>query len=312
LAVGLEWVVVAGGLSQAEIDYISEGYRLFRENDPAFMDRFAPDATLVFPDTLPKGGTYRSPWEALEFWNTIGELFEGARAEPEEFIGDGDRLVVLGTWQGRARATGEEIAVRFAHVFRLTGSAGNLSEQRFTSLELIIDTAAVLAALGQECAADWSDPGTPGLERSQPASANLSLEDVESLREGYRRFQEHDATFMDRYTPDAPFVFPTSLPAGGTYEGPWEALEFMTKVNERVDDPHPDPEEFIRDGDRLVVLGHWYALVPTTGRRAAVRIAHVFSLSGGDEPLSEQQITSFEWIGDSAAFAAALAEAESG
>lgn len=309
---GLEWVVVAGGLSQADIDYISEGYRLFRENDPAFMDRFTPDATLVFPDTLPKGGTYRSPWDALEFWNTIGELFEGALAEPEEFIGDGDRLVVLGTWQGRARATGEEIAVRFAHVLRLTGSAGNLSGQRLTSLELIIDTAAVLTALGHERGADRSDRGRQGLRASQPASTNLSPADVERVREGYRRFQEHDAAFMDGYTPDAPFVFPASLPAGGTYEGPWEALEFMTTVNERVDDPHPEPEEFIRDGDRLVVLGHWYAVVPTTGRRAAVRIAHAFSWSGGELPLAEQQITSFEWIGDSAAFAAALAEAESG
>jgi ketosteroid isomerase-like protein len=299
-------------LSREDIDHIREAYRLFREGDPAFLERFEPEATLVFPESLPKGGTYGSPWEALEFWNTIGELFEGARAEPEELIRDGDRLVVLGPFHGRARATGEQITVRFAHVFGLTRSAGPLSGQRFTSLELIIDTAAVLAALGQERGADWSGRGTQDLRGSQPASANLSPEDVEYVREGYRRFQEHDAAFMDAYTPDAPFVFPTSLPAGGTYEGSWEALEFMTTVNERVDDPHPEPEEFIRDGDRLVMLGHWYALVPTTGRRAAVRVAHVFSLSGGDVPLSEQQITSFEWIGDSAAFAAALAEAESG
>ena len=304
--------MVAGSLSQTDIDYIREGYQLFEDGDPAFLDRFTDDATLVFPATLPKGGTYRSPLEALEFWNNIGELFEDPHPEPEEFIRDGDRLVVLGAFQGRARATGKQISARFAHVLGLSSSTGPLNEHRFTSLELIIDTAAVLAALGRERAADWSDPGTPVLKRSKPASANLSPEDAESLREGYRRFQEHDATFMDRYTPDAPFVFPTNLPAGGTYEGAWEALEFMTTVNERVDDPHPEPEEFIRDGDRLVVLGHWYALVPTTGRRAAVRIAHVFSLSGGDEPLSEQLITSFEWLGDSAAFAAALAEAESG
>jgi ketosteroid isomerase-like protein len=304
--------VVAGSLSQADIDDVREGYQLFQEGDPAFLDRFTPDATLVFPKTLPKGGTYDSPLGALEFWNNIGELFEDPHSEPEEFIRDGDRLVVLGSFHGRARATGKETTARFAHVIGLSGAAGPLSEHRFASFELIVDTAAALAALGQEFAADRSDPETPGPKRSQPASTNLSPEDVEHLCAGYRRFQEHDATFMDRYTTDAPFVFPTSLPAGGIYEGPWEALEFMTTVSDRVEDPHPAPEEFIRDGDRLVVLGHWYALVPTTRRRAAVRIAHVFSLSGGDEPLSEQQITSFEWLGDSAAFAAALAEAESG
>jgi ketosteroid isomerase-like protein len=76
---------VAGSLSQEDIDHIREGYRLFEAGDPAFLDHFMPDATLVFPETLPKGGTYGSPVEALEFWNNIGELFEDPHPEPEEF-----------------------------------------------------------------------------------------------------------------------------------------------------------------------------------------------------------------------------------
>ena len=142
--------------------------------------------------------------------------------------------------------------------------------------------------------------------------AKLSTEDVEYMREGYRRFHTHDPSFMDFYSPDATLTFPASLPAGGTYDSPWEALEFMTTVNERLDDPHPEPEEFIRDGDRVVVLATWHAVVPSTGRRAAARVAHVFTFSGGDVPLAEQKATSFELIADSAVFAAALAEADSG
>jgi ketosteroid isomerase-like protein len=143
-------------------------------------------------------------------------------------------------------------------------------------------------------------------------SANLSAEDIDRIREGYRRFREHDAAYMDGYAPDAKVEFPESLPAGGTYEGPWEALEFLTTVNERLDDPHPEPEEFIRDGDRVVVLGTWHAVIPATGRRVSARVAHIFRYSGGDVPLSEQEIVSFELIADTAAFAAALAEADSG
>ena len=303
---------MAGSLSQEDIDHIREGYQLFQDGDPAFLERFTPDATLVFPETLPKGGTYESPWEALEFWTTIGELVEGARAEPEEFIRDGDRVVVLGSFHGSARATGEQITVRFAHVFGLAGSAGALSNQKITSLELFIDTAAMLAALDLPHGGDGPDRGRHGPGRSPHLSANLSPEDIESIRDGYRLFRQHDAAFMDGYTPDATLVFPESLPAGGTYECPWDALEFFTTVSERVDDPYPVPEEFIRDGDRLVVLGTWHAVVPTTGRRAEVRFAHVFRSSGGDVPFSEQKVTSFEWIGDSAAFTAALTEAESG
>jgi ketosteroid isomerase-like protein len=138
--------VVPGSLSQEDIDYIREGYRLFEHGDPAFLDRFTPDATLVFPETLPKGGTYDSPWEALEFWNTIGEIFDDPHPEPEEFIRDGDRLVVLGHVHGRARATGERVAIRFAHVIRLSGAEGPLSERRYAAFELLSDTAAALAA----------------------------------------------------------------------------------------------------------------------------------------------------------------------
>ena len=146
----LESIGVPVSLTREDIDHVREGYRLFAEGDPAFLERYEPNATLIFPDSLPKGGTYRSPWEALEFWNTVGELFEGAHPEPEEFIRDGDRLVVLGHFHGRSRATGEQVAIRFLHVFGLGGVEGALSQQRFTSLELIMDTAAVLSALTKQ------------------------------------------------------------------------------------------------------------------------------------------------------------------
>jgi hypothetical protein len=77
---------VPGSLSQEDIDYIREGYRLFKDGDPAFLDRFTPDAALVFPETLPKGGIYGSPWDALEYFNTMGDLFEDPLAEPEELL----------------------------------------------------------------------------------------------------------------------------------------------------------------------------------------------------------------------------------
>jgi uncharacterized protein len=139
--------VVPASLSREEIDQIREGYRLFTEGDPAFLEVFEPDATLVFPESLHKGGTYGSPWEALEFWTNISELFEDARPEPDEFIRDGDRLVVLGRFHGRSRATGEQVAIRFAQVYGLPDAHGALREQRYSSFELIIDTAAVLSAL---------------------------------------------------------------------------------------------------------------------------------------------------------------------
>lgn len=139
--------VVPGSLSREDIDHIREGYRRFTEGDPAFLETYEPGATIVIPESLPKGVTYRSPMEALEYFNNIGELFEDARPEPEEFIRDGDRLVVLGRFHGRSRATGEQVAVRFAHVYGLPDAERPLREQKYTFFELIIDSAAVLSAL---------------------------------------------------------------------------------------------------------------------------------------------------------------------
>lgn len=134
-------------LSREDIEYIKKCYRLFIEGDPAFFDRFEPDATMIFPETLPAGGTYRSPLDATVFWSAVAERFDDAHPEPDEFLRDGDRLVVLGHFKGRARASGEAVTIRFAHVFGLTGSEGPMRLLRFTSLELICDTAAFLAAI---------------------------------------------------------------------------------------------------------------------------------------------------------------------
>lgn len=137
-------------LSQADIDHIREGYRLFREADPAWLERYEPDATVTFPETLPSGGTYASPWEALEFWASMAEHFDDPHPEPDEFIRDGDRVVVLGRFHGRSKATDEQITGRFAHVFGLGDAEDPVSEQKFSSLEVIMDTATVLAALPDE------------------------------------------------------------------------------------------------------------------------------------------------------------------
>ena len=118
------------GLSAEEVESFRESYRMFREGNPAFMDNYAADASFSFPLTLPAGGTYEGPFEAMEFWATVGELFEGAHPDPEEFLRVEDRVIVLGTFRARSRQTGEEIAARFIHVFRMSGEPAALIDQR--------------------------------------------------------------------------------------------------------------------------------------------------------------------------------------
>ena len=142
------------GLNAEEIEWIREGYRMFREGDPAFMERYAPDARFSFPATLPAGDAYEGPFEAMEYFTTVAELFEDASPTPEEFLRVEDWLIVYGTFRGRSRPTGEEIATRFVHSLRMSGEGATPSEQKIVSFELFIDTAAVLRALGRSASGE--------------------------------------------------------------------------------------------------------------------------------------------------------------
>ncbi len=300
-------------LSPDEVEWIREGYQLFRDGDPAFLERYTADARMIIPATLPAGGVYEGAFDALEFWTTIAEL-EGAHPEPREFIRGGERVVVLGAVHARSRATGEPVAIRFLHAFHVADREAPLRGQPFSSFELVGDTAAFRSAWARDDEPKLPDPRL-GQERPAPegpvvAFGTLNADDLEWMLEGYRLFRDHDPAFMDRYADDAEIVLPESLPNGGTYKGPWELLEFTATVSDLLEDPHPAPEELIRDGDRLVMLGTWQALIPASGRRVAVRVAHVFRLPDADQPLRDQQVQGLEVILDTAAFAAALAEAE--
>lgn len=87
----------------------------------------APDFEGTLPGGLPLGlgGTRRGP-EAMieEVWWAIGRAF-ALRAEPAEWIDcAGGRLLVLGRYVGRCRATGAALDAPFAHLW--SGRDGRL------------------------------------------------------------------------------------------------------------------------------------------------------------------------------------------
>jgi hypothetical protein len=135
------------GLSTEEIEWLRDGYRMFREGDPAFVDRFAADARITIPKTLPGGGTFDNPLDWLEFTATTGELFDDPYPDPEEFLRVEDRVIVIGTWRARSRRKGEKITARFVHLFRYSDADAPINNQQAASFENVADTAAALQGL---------------------------------------------------------------------------------------------------------------------------------------------------------------------
>jgi ketosteroid isomerase-like protein len=104
----------------------------------------APDFDGRFADGMPFGigGRKVGAVEARrDAWWEIGRAFR-VRVEPEEWIECSDgRLLVIGTYVGRARSTGRDFEAAFAHLWRAR-------EGRLTSVHQFTDTALWADALG--------------------------------------------------------------------------------------------------------------------------------------------------------------------
>ena len=85
-------------------------------------------------------GTWRSPQQVVD--NLLVPLardWDGFSARAHEFITEGDRVVSLGIYAGRLKATGRSMSAPFAHAW--TVRAGRIAE-----FDMYVDTAKVLEA----------------------------------------------------------------------------------------------------------------------------------------------------------------------
>ena len=115
-------------------------YRLFKEGAPEFLDELHPEIEWYVPDALPSGGDLKGVDEVVHFLTSMVELWDEARPEPEEFLPFDDKLIVLGTWHGRARSTGVRVDVPFAHLQQFR-------DGRLVLFRNYIDSAKVLRSL---------------------------------------------------------------------------------------------------------------------------------------------------------------------
>ena len=85
------------------------------------------------PSDLPTAGRRRGRQQVAEF-------FKGVRFEPESFVSEGDRVVVLGSETTRFKATGKVLDMRWAHVFTVRNG-------KVVAFEEYQDTSALMAEL---------------------------------------------------------------------------------------------------------------------------------------------------------------------
>ena len=132
-------------MSEENVNIMRQGYDAFNRGDiDAVMGIMAPDIEWQEPDIerWPPRGTHHGP-EAIanNVFGAVPEHWDEFQAVAEEFLDAGERVVVLGHFRVRGKATGKTIDAPFAHVW-------TLREGKAVYHHNYVDTATILQSLG--------------------------------------------------------------------------------------------------------------------------------------------------------------------
>jgi len=103
------------------VELIKNLYQAFAAGDiPAVLQSFNENIEWTEAEGFPYGGTYRGGTAILEnVFVKLATEWNDFKAEPEEFLDAGEKIVALGNYSGIYETTGKSMNVPFAHVWTL-------------------------------------------------------------------------------------------------------------------------------------------------------------------------------------------------
>lgn len=102
----------------------------------------APELEWTEAERFPYyGGVWRHPQEVLDkLFAPLARDWDGFSVTPQEFIGDGERVISLGRYEGTFRATSRRMSAPFAHRWHVRNG-------KIVKFVQYTDTAKVLEAI---------------------------------------------------------------------------------------------------------------------------------------------------------------------
>ena len=105
-------------MSEADIEQIRARYEAVGSGDRAAVFRdVGPGFTLKTPDRVPNAGTYFGSDEANGFMADFWAPFEEVFVEPQEFVENGDQIVVFLRVRSRHKGSSAFVEIRVAAVW---------------------------------------------------------------------------------------------------------------------------------------------------------------------------------------------------
>ena len=109
-------------MSEQNKAIVKQAYDNFKSgNIEAVLNLMSEDVAWTLPEmeNVPFGGKRTGRTAVREFFATIDTLQKPLRFEPREFIAEGDRVVSLGSYEWRVKATNRDFSGEFAHVWTI-------------------------------------------------------------------------------------------------------------------------------------------------------------------------------------------------
>jgi uncharacterized protein len=119
-------------------EIVEGAYASFARGDiPAALGAMTDDISWTEADGFPLAGTYIGPQAVLEgVFMRLGEIGESFAVVPEQFVADGDTVVVLGTYTWKHKTSGEPAEVKMAHVWTLDGGRAATFQQHVDTVKV--------------------------------------------------------------------------------------------------------------------------------------------------------------------------------
>ena len=126
-------------------------------------------------------------------------------------------------------------------------------------------------------------------------------ENTQLVQQAYRDFQNGDIpALLDALSEDVEWVVPEveGVPGRGTWRGPEQVGEFFRILFDTQEPRQFELREFVAQGDKVVVLGHYVWHVKATGKEWESDFVHALSVRDGKVMTRFQEYTDTAALGD--------------
>jgi hypothetical protein len=109
---------------QANISLLKQAYDAYDQGDiQRLLGMLAQDIDWELPDIegVPFAGKRHGADQVADFFRILAECQEPREFRPDQFIAQGDQVVVLGHGTFAVKATGAEYSSDWCHIFRVAG-----------------------------------------------------------------------------------------------------------------------------------------------------------------------------------------------